>query len=110
MIQFARVVELDVSLASYGLLEDLLLKARVGAGDQPAGSRYSIGRSPFPSVAGSSWGGSVASGTNYSLPTLTETDNSNVAAGEESLQEPCSRRQAHACLAAELVGGEKPWK
>ena len=54
MIQFARAVGLDVSLASYGMLEDLLLKATVGGGNQPLGSRHSIERSPFRSVAGSS--------------------------------------------------------
>ena len=47
-IQFARAMGLEVSLASYGMLEDLLLKARVGGGDELVGSRYSIGRSPFP--------------------------------------------------------------
>ena len=107
MIQFARAVGLEVSLASYGILEDMLVKARVGGGVQPAGSRHSIGRSPFPSVAGSSWGDSIASRTNYSLPTVTETDVSNVVCGGELLQEPCSSRQADARLAAEQVGGEK---
>ena len=107
MIQFARAVRLEVSLASYGMLEDMLVKARVGGGVQPAGSRHSIGRSPFPSVAGSSWGDSIASRTNYSLPTVFETDVSNVVCGGELLQEPCSSRQADARLAAEQVGGEK---
>ena len=108
MIQFARAVGLEVSLASNGMLEDLLLKARVGGGDQPVGSRHSIGRSPFPSVAGSSWGDSIASRTIYSLPTVTETDASNVVGGGESLQEPCSSKQADARSAAEHVSGEKP--
>ena len=108
MIQFARAVGLEVSLASYGMLEDSLPKARVGGRDQLVGSRHSIGRSPFPSVAGSSWGDSVASRTNYSLPAVTETDNGNVLAGGESMQEPCSSTQADARLAAEHVGGEKP--
>ena len=107
MIQFARAVGLEVSLASYGMLEDLLLKARGGGGFQSVGSRHSIGRSPFPSVAGSSWGDSIASKTNYSLPTVTETDVSNVVGGGEVLQEPCSSKQADDCLAAN-VGGEKP--
>ena len=107
MIQFARAVGLEVSLASYGMLEDLLLKARVGGGVQPVGSRHSIGRSPFPSVGGSSWGDSIASRTNYSLPTVTETDVSNVVGGGGLLQEPCSSRQADARLAMEQVGGEK---
>jgi len=106
MIQFARAVGLEVSLASYGMLEDLLLKARIGGVDPPVGSRHSIGRSPFPSVAGSGWGESVASRTNYSLPTVTETGNSNVVAGGGPLQGPCSSRQADAPLAAEHVGGE----
>ena len=83
MIQFARAVGLEVSLASYGMLEDLLLKARGGGGFQSVGSRHSIGRSPFSSVAGSGWGDSIASKTNYSLPTVTETDVSNVVGGGE---------------------------
>ena len=89
------------------MLEDLLLKARGGGGFQSVGSRHSIGRSPFPSVAGSSWGDSIASRTNFSLPTVTETDVSNVVGGGEALQEPCSSKQADARLAAN-VGGEKP--
>ena len=107
-IQIARAVGLENSLASYGMLEDLLLKARVGGGFQPVGSRHSIGMYPFPSVAGSTWGDSIASRTNYSLPTVTETDVSNVAAGGELLQEPCSSKQADARLAADRVSGEKP--
>ena len=108
MIQFARGVGLEVSLASHGMLEDLLLKVRVGGGVQPVGPRHSVGRSPFPSVAGSSWGDSIASNTKYSLPTVTETDVSNVVVGGELLQEPCSSKQADARLVAEHVGGEKP--
>ena len=107
MIQFARAVGLEVSLASYGMPEDLLLKARVVGGDQTVGSRHSVGRSPFPSVAVSSWGDSIASRTIYSLPTVTETDVSNVVGGVESLQEPCSSKQADGRLAAEHVGVEK---
>ena len=107
MIQFARALGLEVSLASYGMLEDFLLKARGGGGFQSVESRHSIERSPFPSVAGSSWGGSVASRTNYSLLFITETDVSNVLGGGEVLQEPCSGKQADARLAAN-VGGEKP--
>ena len=89
------------------MLEDLLLKARGGGGFQSVGSRHSIVRSPFSSVAGSSWGDSIASKTKYSLPTVTETDVSNVVGGGEVLQEPCSSKQADARLAAN-VGGEKP--
>ena len=107
MIQFARALGLEVSLASYELLEDLLLKATGGGGFQSVGSRHFIGRSPFPSVAGSSWGDSITSRTNYSLPTITETEVCNVLGGGEVLQEPCSSKQADARLAAN-VGGEKP--
>ena len=85
------------------MLEGLLLKARVGGGDQPVGLRHSIGRSPFPSVVGSSWGDSIASRTIYSLPTVTETDVSDVVGGGEILQEPCSSKQTDARLAAEHV-------
>ena len=108
MIQFARAVGLEVSLIPNGMLEDLFLKASVGGADQPVGSSYSIGRSPFPSVAASSWGDSVASRTSYSLPTVTETDTSNVVGSGEALEEPCSGRQADSRLAAEHVDGEKP--
>ena len=110
MMQFARAVGLEVSLVSYGMLEKLLVNARVGGGVQSVGSRHSIGKSPFPSVAGSSWGDSIPSRTNYSLPTVTETDVSNVVGGGELLQEPCCSKQADARLAAEHVGGEKAGK
>ena len=84
-IQFARAVELEVSLASYGLLEDLLLKARVGGAGQPVASCHSIWTSPYPSVAGSGWGDSAASRTKYSLPISTEVHASNNVAAEGSL-------------------------
>ena len=61
MIQFARAFGLVVSLASYSMLEDLLLKARGGSRVHPVTSCYPAGQSPFPSVAGSSMGESVAS-------------------------------------------------
>ena len=99
---------LKVSLASYGLLEHLLLKAGVFCGDNPVGSRRSIGRSPFPSVAASSWGNSVALRTNYSLSTVTKSDASIVVAVEGSLQEPFSSEQADARLAAAHASSGKP--
>ena len=108
MIQFACAAGLEVSLASYGMLEELLLKARIGGVDPALGSRHSIGRYPFPKVAGSSWGESVASRTKYSLPTVTESNVGNVVAVEGSLQEPCSSRQADARLASGQARCEKP--
>ena len=81
MIQFARSVGLEVSLASYSMLEDLLLKARGGGRVHAVTSRYTAGQSPFPSIAGSSMGDSVASRSAYSLPTITETGGTDVILG-----------------------------
>ena len=88
MIQFARAVLLDVSLASYSMLEDLLLKARGGNGAYPVTSRYSAGRSSFRSVAGSSMGNSVASRSVYSFPTNTETEGTSVIVSGDIVGEP----------------------
>ena len=99
MIEFARAVGLEVSLASYSTLEDLLLKARGGSGGHPMASRYPAGRSPFPSVAGSSMGDSVASRSADWLPTITETEGTDVILGGDVVGEPCSSRQADARLA-----------
>ena len=78
MIQFARAVGLEESLASYKMLEHLLLKTRGGSAAHPVTSRYPAGRSPFASVAESSMGGSVSSRSVYSLPTVTETEGTSV--------------------------------
>ena len=108
MIQFARAVGLEVSLESYSMLEDLLLKARGGSGAHPMMSRYTAGRSPFPSVAGSSMGDSVDSRSVYSLPTITETQRTNVMVGGDVVEEPCSSTQADARLALGTAKVEKP--
>ena len=101
--QMTRAVGLGVSLASYSMLEDLLLKARGGSGAHPMTSRYPAGRSPFPSVAGSSMGDTVASRSAYSLPTITEIEGGDVIVGESVAEKPCSSRQADARLG---MGGE----
>ena len=49
LIQFARVIGLDVALASYGILEELLLKANVGQSDVP---RPNLGVQPPIEVDG----------------------------------------------------------
>ena len=108
MIQFARAVGLEVSLASYSMLEDLLLKAKGGSGAQAKTSRNTAGRSPFPSVAGSSMGDSFASRSFYSLPTITETDGTNVVEGGDIVEEPCSSKQADARLALGTESVERP--
>ena len=88
MIQFARAVGLEVSLVSYSMLEDLLLKARGGSGVHPVTSRYPAGQSPFPNIAGSSMGDSVASRSAYSLPTITETEGTDLIVGGGIAEEP----------------------
>ena len=115
MIQFARAVELEVSLASYSMLEDLLLKARRGSGDHFGTARYPAGRSPFPSVAGSTMGDSVASRSVYSMPTITEDEGANVIARGDvhpspraCMDEPCSSRQADERLATGIGSSERP--
>ena len=85
MIQFARAVGLEVSLASFGMLEDLLLKANL-IGRRGGGGRASR-KSAFSSCAGTSVGDSVPSRSVYSLPTITEsTGSEQVTIGS---QEPC---------------------
>ena len=61
MIQFAHSVGLEISSASYGIFEDLLIKARLGDVGQPVIAHFAAGRSPFPKVAGSTMGENVAS-------------------------------------------------
>ena len=108
IIQFAWAVGLEVSLASHSMLEDLLLKARGGSGAHSVPSRYPVGRSQFSSVAGSSIGSSVASRSAYSLPTITETEGTNVILGGDVVEELCSSRHADPCLAMGMEGSEKP--
>ena len=107
MIQFARAVWLEVSLVSYSKLEDLLFKAKGGSRVHPVASRYSTGQSPFPSIAGSSMGDSVASRSVYSLPTITETEGISVIMSWGVVEEPCSSRQADARLAMGTESTEK---
>ena len=108
MIQFARAVGLEVSLASYSMLGDLLLKARGGSGAHPMTSRYPAGRSAFPSFAGSSTGVSVASRAAYSLPTITEIEGGGMVVGGGVVDEPCSSGQADAPLAMGGESSERP--
>ena len=108
MIQFARAVGLEVSLASYSMLEDLLLRARRGSGDHFGPARYPAGRLSFPSAAGSSIGDSVASRSVYSMPTITEDGDANVIASGDVPEEPCSSKQADIRLTMVSDGSEKP--
>ena len=103
MIQFARAVGLEVSLASFGMLEDMLLKANLIARGGGGGKVSS--RSVYSSRAGTSVGDSVASHSVYSLPTITEsTKSEQVAMGS---QESCSSRQADEALSSVPVVYDK---
>ena len=95
MIQFARAIGLDVSLAAFGMLEDVLLKIgrKTGrnVGENGSGKSVSLSRS------GSTVMESVGSRSFYSLPTITEPFDNDRLAGD-LLQQPCSSRQADAVL------------
>ena len=104
----ARAVGLEVYLALYGMLEDLLMKARLGGVGQPVTSPFPAARSHSPNVNGSTMGDSVASRSAYALPLITEVEGSNIVVGENVLQKPCSSKQANARLAEGPTGSEKP--
>ena len=95
MIQFARATGLEVSLATFGNLEDVFLKTggKTGrnVGEKGSGQSVSLSRS------GSTVMESVASRSFYSLPTITESFDSDQLVGVLS-QKPCSSRQADAAL------------
>ena len=79
MIQFARAIGLEVSLATLGMLEDMLLeiggKTERNVGDKGKGQSRSFSR------AGSTVFESVASRSFYSLPTITGMLGSDPSAG-----------------------------
>ena len=93
MIQIARAIGLEVSLATFGMLEYVLLKIgeKTGrnVGEKGSGQSASLGRS------GSTVMDSVASRSFYSLSTITESFDSDRLVGDPS-QQPCSSRQADA--------------
>ena len=95
MIQFARAVRLEVSLATFGMLDDALVKIGRKAG-RNVGYK-SNGQSGSISRAGSTVVESVASRSFYSLPTITESFGSDRSAGDVT-QQSCSSRQADAAL------------
>ena len=95
MIQNARAIGLEVSLATFGMLEDVLLKIG-GKTGRNVGEKWS-GQSVSLSRSGSTVMESVASRSFYSLSTITESFDSDRVAGDLS-QQPCSSRQADAAL------------
>ena len=95
MIQFARAVGLEVSSATFGMLEDVLLE-NGGKTGRNVGERGS-GQSVSHSRSGSTVMESVASRSFYFLPTITESFDSDRFVGSLS-QQPCSSREADAVL------------
>ena len=95
MIHFARAIGLEVSLATFGMLEDVLLKI-AGKTGRNVGVKGS-GQSASLSRAGSTVMESVASRSFYSLPTITESFVTDRSAGHLT-QQPCSSWQADAAL------------
>ena len=95
MIQFARAVGLEVSLATFGMLEDAFLKnggkSGRSVGEKGSGQSASLGRS------GSTVMDNVASRSFYSLPTITESFDSDLSVGD-STKQTCSSWQADAVL------------
>ena len=95
LIQFARAIGLEVLLATFGMLEYVLLKIG-GKTGRNVGDKGS-GQSPSLSRAGSTVMESVASCSFYWLPTNTGSFGSDASGGDFS-QQPCSSRQADATL------------
>ena len=86
-----------MSLATLGMLKDLLLKiiSKVGKGGD--GDEGVSLQSPFPSKSGSTVTEIVASRSFDSLPTITESVASNLLP-DLQYQQPCSSRQADEAL------------
>ena len=95
MIQNAGAIGLEVSLATFGMLEDVLLKIG-GKTGRNVGEKWS-GQSVSLSRSGSTVMESVASRSFYSLSTITESFDSDRVTADLS-QQPCSSRQADAAL------------
>ena len=95
MIQFVRAIGLEVSSATFGMLEDVLLKngGKTGRNASDKGSEQSASLSR----SGSTVVESVASRSFYFLPTITESFDSDRLAGDPT-QQPCSSGQADAAL------------
>ena len=80
MVQFARAIGLEVSLATFGMSEDVLLKNGEKAGRNV--SEKDSGQSASLSRAGSTVVESVASRSFYSLHTITESFDSDRLEGD----------------------------
>ena len=95
MIQFPRAIGLEVTLATFGMLKDVLLKDGGEAG-RNAGDKGK-GLSPSFSRPGSTVVESVAPRSVYSLPTIAQSFGSDPSGGVFP-QQPCSSREADAAV------------
>ena len=95
MVKFVISIGLEVSLATFGMLEDVLLKTG-GKTGRNVGHKGS-GQSLLLSRAGSTIVESIVSRSSYALPTITESFGSDPSGGVFS-QQLCSSRQADAAL------------
>ena len=98
MIHVTRVVDLEVSLASFGILEELLLKAKL-VREKSGDVEKVSGLLSCPDCAGSAVSDCLASRSVYSLPTISEPVESGQVADIRS-QEPCSSLQADEVLSS----------
>ena len=63
-----------MSIASFGMLGDLLPKARLGSVYQTVVSSFPAVSSPYPSAAASTLSKKVVSWSMYSLPAITDSE------------------------------------
>ena len=94
-IQFTKAVGLKFSLATFGMLEDMLLKIS-GKTRKSGGDRSSV-QSHLFSGSGSTFFESVASRCFYSLLTIRESVSSDASA-DVHVRQTCSIQQADAAL------------
>ena len=93
MVQFARAVRLEVSLATFGMLEDLLLRISPKTRQPDKSDNEGSAQSHFPSKTGSTLAESVAFRSFYSLPFKTESV-ANIPVPDYRLQQPCCSHHA----------------
>ena len=100
MVRLARTIGLEILLAAFGMLKDLLLR-NGGKTVKKGGDRANCQSTLF-SRAMSTVVESVAFGSFYSLPTITESVGSDPS-GDVPFQQPRSSRQADAALGSSVT-------
>ena len=98
MIHIARVVDLEVSVASFGMLEGFLLKPKL-VGEKTGDVEKVSGLSSFPGRDGTVVSESVVSRSVSSVPTISKSAEGGQVADIRS-QETCSSLQADEALSS----------